>query len=479
MGWLPGVYAEGIISAAAGMTFEDGIGLVDAVKQAAGAACNDPLIHPQTAIFDLAAQIQLYVLSAHQLLHVLLALVQDILQVGVQLLNGECVGRVHRQGDHGADTGQIHRDQAIVIGQLCRSQGLIILLSAMCSQETAGGLVCFPNRGQAGGLGGHCINGIAGILTQRSDARAYKFHDLVLDIAALEQLAHQRNGHIVGAAASRQRSGEVDGHHAGPGHIVGAAQQLLCQLAAALTDGHSAQSTITGMRVRTKDHFAAAGKLLPHILVDHRQVGRNKDPAVFLSGGQTKPVVVLIDRPPHRTQAVVAVGEHIRDRETLQPGSPRCLDNAHKGDIVAGHGIELQLQCVVIPAVVMRTEDAIGHRAFLGLGCCSCIKALGRQYLGCVFIRRDPFSTGIVGSAAGALNHIQHFHPPLFFHDLPPGSPGRPLSAPSRAGRALAIGALMERPPIYIAQYTMKPSKEKLFFISGRYIHLFSGADRP
>ena len=163
-GLAAGVYAEGIISTAAGMTFEDGIGLVDAVEQAAGAACNDPLIHPQPAIFDLAAQIQLYVLSAHQLLHVLLALVQDILQVGVQLLNGECVGRVHRQGDHGADTRQIHRDQTIVIGQLCRSQGLIILLSAMCSQETAGGLVCFPNRGQAGGLGGHRINGIAGIL---------------------------------------------------------------------------------------------------------------------------------------------------------------------------------------------------------------------------------------------------------------------------------------------------------------------------
>ena len=122
-------------------------------------------------------------------------------------------------------------------------------------------------------------------------SRADELHDLVLDIAALEQLAHQRNGHIVGAAAGRQAAGEVNGHHTRTGHIVGAAQQLLCQLAAALADGHGAQCTVAGVGVRAKDHFAAAGKLFTHVLVDDSQMRGHKDAAVLFGSRQAEAVV--------------------------------------------------------------------------------------------------------------------------------------------------------------------------------------------
>ena len=87
-----GVDAEGILVAAAGVALEDGRRLDDAVVQAAGAARDDALVHPQLAVLDLGAQVQLDVGAAHQLLDVLLAGVEDVLQVGVQLLDGVGVG---------------------------------------------------------------------------------------------------------------------------------------------------------------------------------------------------------------------------------------------------------------------------------------------------------------------------------------------------------------------------------------------------
>ncbi len=107
-GLAAGVHAEGVVPAAAGVALEDGSGLVDAVVQAARAARDDALIHPQLAVLDLAAQVQLHVLAADQLLHVLLAGVEDVLEVGVQLFDGKGVGGVHGQGDHGPDAGKVH-----------------------------------------------------------------------------------------------------------------------------------------------------------------------------------------------------------------------------------------------------------------------------------------------------------------------------------------------------------------------------------
>ena len=72
--------SEGVVPAAAGMAPEDGSGLIDAVEQAARAACDDSLIDPEPAVFDLAAQVQLHVRAPHQLLDVLLAFVEDVLE---------------------------------------------------------------------------------------------------------------------------------------------------------------------------------------------------------------------------------------------------------------------------------------------------------------------------------------------------------------------------------------------------------------
>ena len=435
-----GVNAQGVVAAAAGVTLEDGSSLVDAVVQAACTACNHALIHTQLTVFDLAAQIQLHILAADQLLHILLAGVEDVLQICVQLLNGKGIGGVHGQGDHGTDGRKIHLHHAVVVGKVCRCQLFVVRCTAVHCQKTLGGLIGLPDGGQAGGLGGHGINGVAGILPQGSNAGANKLHDLVLDVAALEQLAHKGNGYIVGAAARRQTAGQVDGHHARAGNIIGAAQQLLCQLAAALADRHGAQCTVAGVGVRAKDHFAAARKALTHILMDDCHVRGHKDAAVLFGSGQTKAVVVLVDSAAHSAQAVVAVGEHIRDGELFQPGSTGGLDNAHKGDVMACHGIKLDLQVLGIAAGVVCLHNIVGHSAGLSRGNGSGIKALCCQCSGCIAVCGHPLAARIVRTAGAAFDHIQHLDSPLFLY-FParrncghcPGSAGSPLPCPITA----------------------------------------------
>ena len=407
-GLAAGVNAQSVVAAAAGMTLEDGSSLVDAVVQTACAACNNALIHPQLTVFDLAAQVQLHVLAADQLLHILFAGVEDVLQVCVQLLNGKGVGGVHGQGDHGTDGRKIHLHHAVIVGKVCRCKLFIVCCTAMHCQKTLGDFIGLPDGGQAGSLGGHGINGVAGILPQGGNARAHELHDLVFDVAALEQLAHKGNGYIVGAAARRQTAGQVDGHHTRAGNIIGAAQQLLCQLAAALADSHGAQCAVAGVGVRAKDHFAAAGKALTHILVDDCHVRGHKDTAVLFGSGQAKAVVVLIDGAAHSAQAVVAVGEHIRDGELFQPGCTRRLDNADESDVMACHGVKLDLQVICIAAGVMRLQDAIGHGAGLGI-CNGCrVKAFCCQRGISIAVCRNPLAPGVICTAGAALDHIQH-----------------------------------------------------------------------
>ena len=398
------------------MTLEDGSSLVDAVVQTACAACDHALIHTQFTVLDLAAQVKADILAADQLLHILLAGVEDVLQICVQFLDGKGIGGVHGQGDHGTDGRKIHLHHAIVVGKVCRCQLFVGRCTAMHCQKTLGDFVGLPDGGQTGGLGGHGINGVAGILPQGSNAGAHELHDLVFDVAALEQLAHKGNSYIVGAAARRQTAGQVDGHHTRAGNIIGAAQQLLCQLAAAFTDGHGAQCAVAGVGVRAKDHFAAAGKALAHILVDDCHVRGHKDTAVLFGSGQAKAVVVLVDSAAHSTQAVVAVGKHIRNGELFQPGSTGGLDNAHKGDVMACHGIKLDLQVLGIAAGVMCLHNIVGHSTGLSRGNGSGIKALCCQRSGCIAICGHPLSARIVRTAGAAFDHIQHLDSPLFLY---------------------------------------------------------------
>ena len=89
--------------------------------------------------------------------------------------------------------------------------------------------------------------------------------------------------------------------------------------------------------------------------------------AVLLGGGQTEHVVVLVDGAAYGAEAVVAVGEDVGQGELLEAAGPGGLDDAHVGDVVRGHGVELDLQIGHVAAGVVAFQDAVGHGALLSL----------------------------------------------------------------------------------------------------------------
>ena len=122
------------------------------------------------------------------------------------------------------------------------------------------------------------------------------------------------------------------------------------------------------MGVGPQNHPAAAGHGLTVIGVDICQIGRYIDAAVLMRCRKGKLVVVLIDGAADSTERVMAVGEHIGEREFLHPGGSCRLDNADIGNVMAGHGIELQSELIHVFTLVMGFDDGICHRALFCFG---------------------------------------------------------------------------------------------------------------
>ena len=227
-------------------------------------------------------------------------------------------------------------------------------------------IVCLPDGGPAGCLGGHDVDAVAVIGTQIGNAGADKLHDLVLHIAVGVGGGHQRQRDIMGADTGVGLAGQIDGDHAGVGHIVGAADQLLGQLAAALADGHRAQRTVAGVGVRAEDHPPAAGHHFPVVAVDDGHIRRDIDAAVLVRGGEGKLVVVLVDGAAHGAEAVVAVRHDVGQRKFLHAGGAGRLDDADISNVVAGHRVEFHAQILHGIACVMGFQDAVGDGSLAG-----------------------------------------------------------------------------------------------------------------
>ena len=229
------------------------------------------------------------------------------------------------------------------------------------------GIVGLPDGGPAGRLGGHDVDAVAVVGTQVCHAGADELHDLVLHIAVGVGRGNQRQRDIVRADARSGFAGQVDGNDPGIAHIVGAAHELLGQLAAALADGHRAEGAVAGVGVRAQDHPPAAGHHLAVVAVDDGHVRRNIDAAVFVGGGQGKLVVVLVDGAADSAEAVVAVRHDVGQRELRHAGRAGRLDDADIGDVVAGHRVELHAQVLHGVTGIMGLQNAVGDGAFFGV----------------------------------------------------------------------------------------------------------------
>ena len=400
--------------AAAGVGALEHAGSLDhGVVVAARAAGDNALLHVQLAVDDLVEQAKVR-LALADLGGLELGLMQDVLEVLVELVDLKAVGRMERQRDHGLDAGQIDLDAAVIVGDIGGLELAVVVAAAMHGQKRACVLVGGPDARQAGGLGGHDIDAIAVIGRHARDARAHKLHDLVLDVALGKDRLDDSERHIVRADAGARGAREVDGDDAGIGNVVGVAQQLLCQLAAALAHGHGAQGAIAGVRVGTQDHLSAAGEVLTHKGVDDGDVRRDEDAAVLLGRGEAKDVVVLVDGAAHGAQRVMAVGEHVRQRELLHARGARRLDDADKGDVVARHGVEANLERLGVAGRIVCLEDRIRDGAALGI-----LGRLRNTALGSLGRRHNLAAAAQVDAVLVQLDHtVSHSAQKIWAHSI-------------------------------------------------------------
>ena len=204
--------------------------------------------------------------------------------------------------------------------------------------------VCPPDRRKTGRLRRHHIHTNPEISTQAGNTGANKLHHFILHITILEYSADNGKRHILRPYAGNRCSGQINCHHAGASDIISLSQQLFHQLRASLSHRHSSKGTIAGMAVRSQNHLSAACEHLPGKLMDHSLVGRYIDAAVFFCTGKPKHMIIFIDRTAYRTQGVMTVRQHIGNRKTIHSGSPGCLDDSHKGNIMRSQFVKLDRQ---------------------------------------------------------------------------------------------------------------------------------------
>ena len=87
---------------------------------------------------------------------------------------------------------------------------------------------------------------------------------------------------------------EIYENYLGSFYVIRVFEKLLNKLGTALANTHSAERTVTGVRVRTEYHFAAACQLLASVGMYNALVCGNIYAAVFFSRGKTEHMVILI-----------------------------------------------------------------------------------------------------------------------------------------------------------------------------------------
>ena len=317
---------------------------------------------------------------------------------------------MERHGDHGTDLAQVHVHHAVIVGHCTWIQFLVVLRTAVDLKELADGLVSLPDGGQTGGLCGHNVNANTEICAQLVHAGAHELHDFVVHIAICKCSANDRQSHILGAYALDGLSVQVNANNAGHLNVVGLAKKLFYKLWSALAHGHSSQSAISGVAVRSKDHSAAAGQHLPGKLMDDCLVRRYIHTAVLLCACETEHMVILVDGSAHCTKGVVAVGQYIGNREFLQARCSGCLDNSHECDVVGGQFIEFDLKAFHISGGIMVLQYIVCH----GLRCCFFLgHGLSGLLLHCGRIFHDLCAVHKINAFVVELYHLSKFL--LFF----------------------------------------------------------------
>ena len=251
---------------------------------------------------------------------------------------------MERHCDHWFNGAEINNNHTVVISNLSRIQFLVIFRSVMKGIERFDLVIGTPNGGQTGCLCCHNVDTDTEISTQVGDTRAYEFHHLVVHITVGKYFTDNSQCHVLRTHTLHRFTCQINTYNARHIDIIGSAQKLFCQLAAAFADGHCTKGTVTCMAVRSQDHAAACCQHFTGKLMDNSLMRRYINAAVFLGTGKAKHMIIFIDRTANGTKAVVAVCQYIRDRELLKSACSCCLNDTDKSDVMGCHLVKLYLQ---------------------------------------------------------------------------------------------------------------------------------------
>ena len=346
--------------------FEDVCGDGDVVVGAARASRDDALRHDDPAVHDLIREPERAGFQPEQLAAVLFGLLEDVAGMCDEFRERDHVGGMEGERDHGLHLVKLDDHRAVVERALTGSDASELLSPAVGGKIVPHLVVRHPDGTEACALRRHDVYAVAVLDGERGDALAHEFQHRVLDKTALESRPDERERDVLRTHALAHFAFEFHRYDAGIGDVICTPEQLLDKLRTALAHRHGAERAVTGVTVAAQDHLPRRREHLAHIAVDDGLVGGHINAAVLLCGGKPEDVIVLIDGAAHRAQTVVAVGEHIRHRELLEPARPRGLDDADIGDVVGRHGVELHPECRVIARGVVGGEHGIRHGALCG-----------------------------------------------------------------------------------------------------------------
>ena len=224
--------------------------------------------------------------------------------------------------------------------------------------------VCSPDRGKTGCFCCHNVDSVSEVCCHGRYTRSYKFHYFVLYIAVFEYCSDDCKSDILWSNPWIWFAVKVNGDDFRTSYIVSVAEKLFYKFAAAFTDCHGSKCSVTGMGVRSEDHFAASCEHFSHELMDNCDVWWYVDSAVFLCCGETEHVVIFVDSSAYCAEGVMAVCKYIWKREFFHSGCFGCLNDSYECDVVGCHCIEFQFQVFHVSGSVMSIHDSVCDGSF-------------------------------------------------------------------------------------------------------------------
>ena len=128
-------------------------------------------------------------------------------------------------------------------------QFLVFFGSLVCFVVLLDYLVGRPDRGEAGGLGGHNVDAVSEIDGKVLNTVANEFKHLVLYKARLEYCTDKLECNVLRSNAGTGCACKIYCDNLGTRNVVGLAKELLNKLRTALTDCHSTKCAVTGVAV--------------------------------------------------------------------------------------------------------------------------------------------------------------------------------------------------------------------------------------